>query len=299
MKKLFNESIFFILLLVFARTGFGGALEDFQNYENGMSLFNKNKFEEALPILEKSFESKDLSSDTRIYSAIALSMIFRTKPDCSSAVSILENARVNIQGSEESEKDLLISLCSLYLNKNVRHYSKAYLISSELIKKYENDPNVMSNYSLACMYYAGYLRSKNSTDLKIKELFTESIVESNKLIQVAQKKSIRGQAYNTIGMVNYLLGEYEPAITNFNLAIKENDRPIYHRNLGWALFGGKSKSLTGKPKYEVLKKALDEFQTAVKNGDNDKTTMNQIPDLVEEVGKMSKRYESKDLPSKN
>jgi tetratricopeptide (TPR) repeat protein len=256
-----------------------------------MSLFNKNKFEEAVPILEKSFESKDLSGDTRIYSAIALSMIFRTKPDYSAAVSVLENAREKIRGNEESGKDLLISLCSLYLNKNVRHYSKAYLISSELINKYENDPNVISNYSLACMYYAGYLRSKNLTDPKIKVLFTESIAQSIKLIQIAKKKSIRGQAFNTIGMVNYLLGEYEPAITNFHLAIKENDKPIYHRNLGWALFGGKSKTLTGKQKYVVLKEALNEFQTAIKNGDVDKTTMNQIPDLKSQVDSSASKYE--------
>jgi tetratricopeptide (TPR) repeat protein len=289
-----NKNIFILIFFLIFKNIFASELNlDYETYKSGMELFGQNKYIDAQPMLLKIINSQTITDDQKVYAAIALSQIDVTpigpnkKEKLDDSVVVLQNVRKNTKPSKEAKRDLLLVLAKTYRYHDVGKIVSSYKISSDLLKEFPGDESVLFNYSVASLFMAGHSREKDENQKIIDNYFEDAIKYSKIIIAKNDDKSFVGAAFNIIGLTYDRQNKYEDAAEAFQSAISSYDKPVYHRNLGWALFGGVSKKMKGRERLSVLQKAYDEFQKAIKNGDDDPATKKQLDNMLKEIERLS------------
>ncbi len=241
-----------------------------------MQLYGEKNYHLAEPLLLDSVANPSISDDQRIYSAIALADIYQIQNKLTGAVSILEVAWKNAKAASEGERDLGLALSKTYRLRNVSKLVDSFSVAFVLLKQHPNDESVIFNYSVASLFMAGHSVEKGESP---KMYYDITFKYANYLITVGKDSEIKAAAYNLIGLTQDRQGNYIEAVNSFKNALKFKDKAIYHRNLGWALYGGVSKKVKGKEKLAAIRNAYTEFGIAIKDGDDDPTTKKQIPNI--------------------
>jgi tetratricopeptide (TPR) repeat protein len=295
---------YIIVAIIFLLTNVSKADEspsDFQNYLTGMKFYNDGDYGNAIKPLTDSVNSNSLKPNLEVYAVIALAVIDENNSKQKDSLDLVTNFLTKNENdlSDDEKKDLLVMQSRLCRAKEIGRLTDSYSIAARAFKIAPDDSSVLLNYAVAGLQYEGALREKALKDSANKEnllskastILSDSLIATEKIITLNPGKEMMSQALNTKGRIQYLDGNFDEAEKSFKKAYLLVDKPIFHRNRGWALFGGLSKRKHGREKYEILNDALSEFETALNAGDDDPVTKSQIPNLQSEVKKLSAKYE--------
>ena len=297
--------IYILLSIIFPSLIFAESItNDFQSYITGMTLWDEGKLQEAEKPFESVINSKNLSIKLRVDSVIAYSLIKENEHQ------FLESSKVVIAFLDENKTlqndlkiKLLLRLSKLYRNPEVASFKSSYQTAKETLTLSPDDSSALLNHSVACIGYAGLLKKQSLTETEPskKSLLQKSSLEilesgfnsAQKITKSNQDEEFLGQAYNTMGRIKYNEDKFQEASIYFKNAYSHLPNPTFHRNRGWALFGGISKSLKGNDKLTVLKEVKKEFQTAIDGGDKDGETVAQMDNLDYEINQLQSKAREK------
>jgi len=206
--------------------------------------------------------------------------------------------------SIDAKKDMLVMESRLCRQNGIDKISESYSIANDAKEIAPDDPGTLLNYSVAGLQYAGVLKQKAATDVNNKKnllskatsILNDSLLTSQNIVSTCQDTDLLSQTYNTMGRIQYLNCQFSEAEKSFQKAYSLVDRPIFHRNRGWALLDGLDSKMRGKAKLEMLKETLLEFDIAQKSGVIDLVTQKQITSLERVIKELSVKYEK--MPNK-
>lgn len=282
-----------LLFLLLPRVGFSiQESKEMTDYKTASDYFDAGNYEDSRKIFEKLITNPYLPDDAKNYSFIALAQIqIKTQNDYSGAVSILSNRAKKMAGDNVSQKDILLTLSRLYRISTHKNYFLSFRVAQRCFDLMPNDFSVRLNYVLAGLVYSGFLRAHDQNKIKIaNDLLADCEKRASGLTAETVSEEDKAQVFNTLGRIQNLEGKFDESATSFRAAIKYDEQPVFHRNLGWALFGGMIKGKKGRDYFNLLCEALGEFKVAISGGDKDSATMKQVPNMEAQLKKMSKKY---------